>query len=184
MRELKHSSRGSIVLEASIVIPIFMLVLMFMYGLFVVTTVQNTMTHALIQSSKSLSLDPYLTEHVNSAEEADTFWTSLGSMILDFSRLSNDEHFSSSSNWYDGDGSSLQAKKRFVGYFSNGDETVADEKLRSLGIEDGLSGVDFDMSLTGEEMTITIKYNVQFWFDAFGMGQIPMKQSITTRLWK
>ena len=178
------STKGTVILETSIVLPLFMLVIFFIYGLFAITSAQNQMTHALIQSSKSLSLDPYLTEHVDSASEADTFWSSLGSMVLDFARLSNDEHFSSSDDWYKGTGDASLAKDRFVGYLTGGDEDAADEKLKDLGIVDGLDGVNFTMVISGEDMTITMKYEIQFWVDAFNLGKIPMEQTITSKLWK
>lgn len=184
MRNAKDSTKGMVILETSIVLPLFMLIILFIYGLFSVTSAQNQMTHALIQSSKSLSLDPYLTEHIDSASEADTFWSSLGSMVLDFARLSNDKHFSASDDWYKGTGDSTLAKDRFVGFLTGGDETVADEKLKNLGIVNGLNGVTFDMTISGEDMKITMKYEIQFWFDAFDLGKIPMEQSITTKLWK
>lgn len=178
------SDSGTVILETSIVLPLFMLVILFIYGLFSITSAQNQMTHALIQSSKSLSLDPYLTEHIDSASEADTFWSSLGSMVLDFARLSNDKHFSSSDDWYKGSGDASLAKDRFVGFLTGGDETAADKKLKDLGIVNGLSGITFDMKIAGEDMTITMKYEIQFWVDAFDLGKIPMEQSITTKLWK
>ena len=178
------TTKGTVILETSIVLPLFMLVILSIYGLFALTSTQNQMTHALIQASKSLSLDPYLIEHVDSLTEADTFWSNLGSMLLDFARLSNDEHFSSMNDWYKSTGDAALAKDRFVGYFSGGDEDVADEKLRNLGIVNGLDGVNFNMAISGEDMTITIKYEIQFWIDAFDLGKIPMEQSITSKLWK
>lgn len=184
MRKINDSTKGTVILETSIVLPLFIIIILFIYGLFSVTSAQNQMTHALIQSSKSLSLDPYLTEHVDSLAEADTFWSSLGSMILDFARLSNDRHFSSPNNWYEGTGDASLAKERFVGFLTGGDDDAADEKLKDLGIVDGLNGITFDMKISGEDMIITMKYEIQFWFDAFELGKIPMEQSITTKLWK
>ncbi len=184
MKNSNDSTKGTIILETSIVLPLFILVILFIYGLFSVTSAQNQMTHALMQSSKSLSLDPYLTEHVDSAAEADTFWSSLGSMVLDFARLSNDKHFSSSDDWYKGTGDASLAKDRFVGFLSGGDESAADQKLKDLGVVNGLNGVSFDMAISGEDMTITMKYEIQIWFDAFNLGKIPMEQTMTTKLWK
>ena len=184
MKRIKDPTRGTIILETSIVLPLFLFVVLFIYGLFSVTSAQNQMTHALIQSSKSLSLDPYLTEHVDSVYEADTFWSSFGSMVLDLARVSNDEHFSSSNDWYNGSGDAALARDRFVGFLTGGDKTAAEKKLKNLGIVNGLQGVTFDMSISGEDMKITMKYEIQFWFDAFGLGKIPMEQSITVKLWK
>lgn len=185
MIERKDSTRGSIILETSIVLPMFMLVIMFIYGFFSLTTAQNQMTHALIQSSKSLSLDPYITEHVDSAAESKTFWSSLGSMVLDFARLPMyDKYYTSATDWYKGTGDNKLAKNRFIGYFAGGDETVADQRLKNLHVVDGLDGVDFTMAISGNDMTITMKYEIQFWIDVVNLGKIPVKQSITTKLWK
>ena len=186
MRKSNDSNRGSIVLETSIVLPIFILIMLFLYGIFSIVSAQNQMTHALIQSSKSLSLDPYVTEHVDSLREAKTFWSGLGSMILDFSRISNDRHFSSMDDWYNSTeiNDSSMAKDRFVGFLTGGDDSAAAEKLKNLRIVNGLDGVTFLVVVMGDNMTITMKYEIQFWFDAFDLGKIPMEQSITTRLWK
>lgn len=183
MKRKNKNTEGTVIIETSIVLPLFILMTLFLYGLFSITSAQNQITHALIQSSKSISLDPYLMEHVNSLSEADTFWGSLGDIILDFARLSNDQHFSSNGSWYTGTGDATIAKDRFVGYFTGGDEVLADQKLEELGVVNGLDGMNFQMTINGEDITVTIKYELQFIFDAFDMGKIPMEQTITTRMW-
>lgn len=176
---------GSITLETSIVLPIFMFIFLFICGLFSVVNAQNQMTHALIQSTKSLSLDSYLSENVESAAEKGTaFWGGLSDMVLDLVRLNNDEYFSNQTDWYQSEnGNPNIAKKRFVGYLAGGDETVASDKLKSLGIVGGLDGIKFTTKIKDEILTVTIQYEIQFWFDFAGMGKIPMKQTIKSRLW-
>ena len=175
--------KGSVTLETSIVLPLFILFFMFIYGLFSVVSTQNHMTHALVQASKSLSLDPYITENVASAaEEGTKFWGGLGDMVLDFIRLDNDPYFASSSDWYS-TGNTTVVKNRFIGYLG-GDKAGAEEKLKGMKIVDGLNGVTFTTVVDGNDITITMKYQIQYWFDFFGMGKIPMEQSIKTRLWK
>ena len=107
--------KGSITLETSIVLPIFIFIFLFIYGLFSVVSAQNQMTHALVQSSKSLSLDSYLTENVDSAAEAGTnFWGGLSDLVLDIVRLNNNEYFSSSTDWYKADNQNIEViRKRF-----------------------------------------------------------------------
>jgi len=180
-----ESQKGSVTLETSIVVPIFILIFLFIYGLFSVVSAQNQVSHALIQSSKSLSLDSYLTENVESAaEDATKFWGGLSDMVLDITRLDNDKYFSSQTDWYKSPSSnSTIAKDRFVGYLAGGDVDAANQKLKDLGIIDGLNGVKFEMKVEGKDLTIKVKYEIQYWFDFFGMGKIPMEQSITTRLW-
>ncbi len=180
-----ENQRGSVTLETSIVLPIFIFLFLFIYGLFSVIAAQNQMTHALVQSTKSLSLDSYLTENVESAGEAGTkFWGGLSDMVLDIVRLNNNEYFSSQTDWYKSeDGNPDIAEKRFVGYLTGGDESAADEKLKDMGIVNGLDGVTFTTKVEGELLTVTIKYEIQYWFDFFGMGKIPMEQTIKSRLW-
>lgn len=182
---MKKNQSGSVTLETSIVLPIFIFVFLFIYGLFSVIGAQNQMTHTLVQTTKSMSLDSYLMENVESAGEAGTkFWGGLSDMVLDIVRLNNNEYFSSQTDWYKSeDGNPYIAEKRFIGYLTGGDEDAADQKLKDMGIVDGLDGVTFTTKVEGEILTVTIKYEIQYWFDFFGMGKIPMEQTIKSRLW-
>lgn len=177
--------RGSVTLETSIILPIFLFLFLFLYGLFAIIRVQNQMTHALVQSTKSLSLDSYLTENVESAAENGTkFWGGLSDMVLDLVRVDNNPYFSSRTDWYKlENGNADIVKKRFIGYLTGGDEDAAKEKMKALGIVGGLDGVTFQTKVDGEILNVTIKYQIQYWFDFFGMGKIPMEQTIKSRLW-
>ncbi len=183
--EAYEQQRGSVTLETSVVIPIFILIFLFINGIFSVVSAQNQMTHALIQSTKSMSLDSYLTENLESAAESATkFWGGLSDMILDFVRLDNNEYYTDQSDWYASNtGNPNVAQKRFVGYLAGGDKNKADETLRNMGIVGGLDGIIFETTVEGEILTVTIKYKIQYWFDFFGMGKIPMEQTIKSRLW-
>ena len=176
---------GSMTLETAIVLPIFIFIFLFIFSLFWVISAQNQITHAFVQSSKSLSQDSYLTENITSIGESDTsFWSGLDDMLYDIIRLFNDEHFSSNSDWYETYVNAQEiAKDRFVGYLTGGDEDAADEKLKHLGVEDGLDGITFTLEIEDEMITVTISYELEYVFDFFGVGKIPMEQSITTRLW-
>lgn len=180
------NERASIMIETSIVLPMFMIMMLCIYGLFGLTSAQNQITTSLIQASKSMSLDPYLTEHVNSVAEAKTFWGGLGDQILDFARLSNSTYFSSAGNWYAAEGSGgveTIAKRRFIGFLSDGNVAEANKTLKDIGVVDGLNGMTFQASVSGKLLTITVTYKLQFLFDRFNLGKIPIEQSITSRLW-
>ncbi len=181
----QERQRGSVTLETSIVLPIFMFVFFFICGLFSVVGAQNQMTHALVQLTKSMSLDSYLTENVESAAEAGTkFWGGLSDAVLDIVRLDNDRYFSSATDWYKSEGGNPAiAKERLIGYLAGGDKDAAEKKLKDMGIVDGLNGVTFETKVEGEILTITVRYQIQYWFDFFGMGKIPMEQTIKSRLW-
>ena len=64
MFRFKKNERGAVSLEACIVLPIFIFVLMFFYGLMVFFSGHQLLSHSLIQSAESLSLDPYATEQL------------------------------------------------------------------------------------------------------------------------
>lgn len=182
---INEKRQGSITLETSIVLPIFIFIILFVIGLLQVVVAQNIISHALVQSTKSLSMDSYLTENVESAAEAGTkFWGGLSDMVLDLYRLNCDEYFSSQTDWYKSStGNASVAKKRFIGYFANGSESNAKELAKQLGIINGLDGIVFEMSIAEEDVIVTISYQIQIWFDMWDLGKIPIKQSITSRLW-
>lgn len=182
----KDNQCGSVTLETCIVLPIFMFMFLFISGLFSVVAAQNQMTHALIQSTKSLSLDSYLIESVDSVfEENAVYWSGVSDMILDLIRRNNDIYFTTVFDWYKSDNiDNSVIIMRFIGYLSGGDVQAADQKLRDMGIVEGINGINFDIQVNGEEMIVTIEYEIQYWFDFFDMGTIPMEQSITTHLWK
>ncbi len=186
MKNFKNQ-RGSMTLETSIVLPLFLFLFLFIFGLFSIINAQNLISHSFVQSTKSLSLDSYLTENVESAgETSEAFWGSLSDLVTDIIRLDNDTSFTSSMDWYIDDNSMAEviAKARFVGYLTGGDTDAADEKLTALGVIDGLDGLDFEVTVEGEVLTVTIKYQLQYWFDFADLGEIDMEQTLTTRLWK
>ena len=182
----KDNRNGSVTLELSLVLPIFILFFLFVYGLFAIVSAQNTITHALIQSTKSLSLDSYLTENVSSVAESSevTFWSNLSDMVIDLVRVNNDPYFSSREDWYKTGKANTVARQRFIGYLTGGDEVAADEMCKALRVENGLSGITFDAKVENDELTVTIKYSLKYWFDFAGLGTIPMEQTIRTRMWK
>lgn len=183
MKWLKEED-GTIILETSFVLPLFILVIAFVYGIFVIVNAQNVMTHTLIQTTDSLALDAYLNTHVNSVTEAndawDTIgkWSSLSDMVVDAGRTFTNEYFASSASV-----TSEIAKKRFIGYLNGGDRNQAVEKLKALKVAGGLDGVKFSVVRAGSDITVSIEYELQFLIDIGGAGRIPMKQSFTAQLW-
>ena len=187
-----REENGSITLETALVLPIFFFLFMFIYGLFAVINTQNRMTHALVQSSKSLSLDSYRAEKVESANEKGTkFWSSFGDMVQDIYTLNDNEYFTPGSgylDWYEDNGSGAVTdnsviKNRFMAYLA-GDKDKAIQSVKNMKIVNGMDGIQFTSKVERDNLTITIKYEIQYWFDFFDMGKIPMEQTITTRMWK
>jgi hypothetical protein len=188
----KKNEKGVITLEASIVVPIFVFIVLFFYGFFMFFSGEMTMSHALIQSAESLSLDPYATERLgeNTVESGGDLVTAI------YSSLTTDEnsYFSSSEKWYSGENQNLlldTVKKRYIGYLSGGDdnnsqatEAKADKFLKDIGVQNGLSGLDFsETKIEGNVLTITIKYKQEFIFDFQGLAAFDRQQTISITLW-
>lgn len=181
----QEGKRGSVTLETCVVLTIFFFLFLCIYGTFPVFSAQNQITHALVQASKSLSLDSYQNEHTNSIEKEDVSIlgdVGLGDLISDAFRTGNDS-FSSSNDWYKNTSEINDiARRRFLGFLA-GSEDSADEKLKSLCIVGGADGVTVTAKVENEELTMTIKYDIQYWFNFFGIGKIPMEQTIHSHMW-
>ncbi len=197
----KNKEAGSMTLETTIVLPIFILVFLAIFGIFSVVSAENQISHAFIQSTKSISMDPFLIERTDLAlEDKSRLWGSLEDLLIEGTRLLNyKDKFMALDDWYstekmtdddkleDGSYSLANAtsvpRNRFIGFFANGDETLADEKLRQLGVVNGLEGIQFSMSSNGGNLTVTIAYELEFVFNFFDAARIPMSQKLNVKLW-
>ncbi len=188
MRIGKNGTKGALLIETSIVLPLFILVTVFVYGIFNIANAQNQLSHVLIQTTESLSMDKYLNDKVHSVtgiSESDSLWGGLDDAILEIVRSGNDPYYSSKIEWYQSPDSTGEetARKRLIGYLCKGDEEAADAKLKALGVVDGLDGVDITVTVESADVTVTLDYTLQFWVDVWDVGKIPMEQSVTSRFW-
>lgn len=188
MRAKADHTQGALLIETAIVLPIFILIVVFVYGLFNIVNARNQISHALIQSTESLSMDKYLNDKVHSVtgiSDSESLWSGLDDAILELIRIGNDPYFSSKIEWYNAAATSGQetARKRLIGYLSGGDEDAADAKLKALGVIDGLDGIELTVTVESTDVTVTLKYTLQFWADFWGLGKIPVEQSMTARFW-
>ncbi|MDD4095864.1 MAG: hypothetical protein PHP22_06450 [Oscillospiraceae bacterium] len=171
-------------IEACIVLPIFIILLMFIYGFFILFAGQNIIAHALIQSAQSLSLDSYSHEKLD-AGATDSGPALIGGIFNTF--FVTDEYYTSNSKWYSEDIASMNdvIKKRFIGYLVvNPTDGKADVLLDYLGVEDGLDGFDFSLSeIDGDYLTVTVTYKQKFIFDFGDRVTMDMQQSIKVKMW-
>ena len=179
------SEKGSMTLETALLLPIFFFMFLFVFCFFGFISARNQIHHALIQSAKSLSMDSYFTENVESAAESGTkFWGDFADMIYDLVRLDIDPSYASSSDWYKSTSNEPVIRKRFVGFIAGSEgEDAAQKRLKSIGVEDGLDGIVFEYSVTDGDLEITAKYNLKVWFNFFGVGSFPMEDTVTVKMW-
>lgn len=191
MYSLKKQDQGVVSLEACIVLPIFIFVLMFFYGFMVFFSGHQLLSHSLIQSAQSLSLDPFATERLNTSWDEMKNGKDLVEALYAQQLTSQDKYFSSNEKWYtDNNDLMLETvRNRFLGYLvgsgsSSDVERKADEKLKTMGIQNGLSGLDFsETKVENGVLTITIKYRQEFIFNFQGLAAFDRQQTISITLW-
>lgn len=65
----RKSEDGTISLEACIVVPIFIFLILFIYGFIVMFMGQQMISHSMLQSAESLSIDSYGTEKIRDEDD-------------------------------------------------------------------------------------------------------------------
>lgn len=182
-KNIIYKEQGSVTLEASITLPIFIFLLLFMYGFIMMFTGQQLIAHALLQSSQSLSLDSYATETIGAEdyEKAKGLVRGLYNSVL----TTHSENFSSSKAWYKDDSAEEVIKKRFIGFFADGDEEWADNMLKTVGVKEGMDGINFKECKVGDDndLHIKIKYTQRFLFDLNGAASFDREIEVVAHMW-
>lgn len=187
----KNREKGSLTLETALVLPLFFFMFMFVIGYFGVISARNTISHALIQATTSLSLDSYANEsfeHLSITEEDGlTFWNSIADMVVDIFRFNADPYYASKDKWYKSNSKTDVVKKRFIAYLVGSDSDAvnkANKKLKSLGVENGLDGMSFKYTVVDGDLKVTINYKINSYFNFFGLGSTSVEQSTMAKMWK
>jgi len=190
MRRIKKrkGEKGTITVETAIMLPIFFFMFLALFGVFFLLIARHQMRHAFTQTAKSLSMDSYIMESVSTVGvDGNLFYNSFGELATAFIRwIISDDYYTARTKWYETSNSSTGQeiiKKRFVGFLAGGDEAQADSMLKELRVKNGLSGVEFEYYVSGGEMTITMKYTLDYWFKFFGLEEIPMSQTLKMKMW-
>ncbi len=148
---------GVITLEAAIMMPLFILLMLFLYAFFIFFMGQQIMSHTAIQTAKSLSFDPYAVSRVGNRD--------LGVMIEDITGLFNGD-YSSTQAWHTPDESDRLpgiAEERFLAFLPN--QSNQDAILKWIGVENGVAGLDFsETSVENGVLTLKISYVQNFAF--------------------
>ena len=175
-------------LEACIVLPLFLLFVLTMYGLITIFLAQNVIGHALLESAQSLALDAYATDQFTGNPSVGQWIQGVGQEL--FGTAADDPSFSNQERWSDREGGATQAdwekaaRARFVGYLAGGDEDKAQALLKALRVTDGLDGLDFSGStLRGSDLIIRVDYEITFFFNPFDLAKFSTGQQACARMW-
>lgn len=186
LKRVIKGERGVVTLETGIVLPIFIMLLLFFYGIIIMFLGDQVITHALSQAAQSLSLDSYASSMVDYSkiESAEDLAQALYSNLFD-----SDEYFSSNAKWHEEGGDVLleTVENRFVGYLSGGrtaPKTYADDLLEFVGVVNGLEGFDFsETTVSDKVLTIKVTYQQEFLFDFHGLASFDKEYVITVKMW-
>ena len=194
-----RSTRGVISLEASIALTIFIYLMLFMYSFFVVFEARNQMAHTLLTTADSLSLDSFANESVKENSVQELIYKIYGNIS------DSNGTYTNTSKWYDSPSASLEkeegeggeaveddgidfhqiVKARFLSYFSGGSEAEANKILKELNIVGGLDALDFSGSYVSDgDIYLSVKYELEYEFQVFGLGSLEMGHECCSRLWK
>lgn len=186
----KESETGVITLEACISVLSFLVLMLLLSGLFIMFMAQNMTAHVVLQTSESLSIDAYAAEKIGTGgkESVSEILVSVGDFIAGlFGKEDNNPEFTTREKWYDGSEKEIATtiKTRFVAYLSGGDESAADEQLERMNIVNGLDGLDFSNSYVRDNtLYIVLDYELEYDFNIWGLGKVPVKQTTCSKLWK
>lgn len=192
----KREQDGSIALEACLSLVLFLIVMLALYSMLKMFTIQSMIGHAIQESCQSMALENYN----QSALVTDTLQqipNAIWQLVLG-NGFSSDFHTSadfSIRKFFDvlekTDEEALlsttqtNAKKRFAAYLAGG-ETEADSLLKNYGVVDGLNGVSFKgTEKSSKDLTIQVSYKVRllFYLEVFDFGEFDSTQKVCCRLW-
>lgn len=200
----EKDENGTISLEAAIMMPIFIIVIMLIYGIMLMFSGQQLINHALIQSSESLSIDSYAGEikYDSNSGNRDLAYDVYKSFVISNGNLldslgstlnGNDiSNFSTNKKWYNPETASEKkdmipiVQRRFIGYLTNEKDInqgkeQAKNILEKYGIKDG---IDFSVEIKDKTLIIKAKFKQDFIFDFHGLASFDREIVTNVRMWQ
>ncbi len=173
---MKKGKKGVLTVEASIVLPLAMLFILFLLGFARVYRAQSLVSHAALQSADAVAMESYLRETAlrSDAEKI----VQLASKISATDQLNADSLESLRS----ADLPSI-ARQKFIAAVADTEEN-ADKKLKSLGIKDGLNGIDFsgcNLDIVNDDVIVTLDYSIEMQFKILGYNEIDASKTVKSK---
>jgi len=169
---MKKREQGVLTVEASIVLVLMLLFILFIFSFGRVYRAQNLVSHASLQAADAVALESYMRETALQADAAEVVY--LANHMTGGNAISAE---------------SLQSlrsanvpkivRQKFITAIAN-NEAAADEKLRAMGIKDGLSGIDFShcqMDLVNDDVIVAITYTIKMQFPVFGFDEVTVTKA-------
>lgn len=176
----KKNNSGVITLEAAIMVPMFIILMLLVNGIFIMFMGQQILSHTLIQSAKSMAYDPYSSQRVEANSE-----DKLADMFVDIFSFSDEGHVSTD-KWYKENLDSIDnvIEERYTAYLKES-RSNAQLLLEEIGVKNGISGLDFSgSSLENGILTVKLRYTQEFVFNAAGLAEFEREITVKVRLFE
>ncbi len=177
IRKIKEKKEQPLVtVEASIVLVFCTLFILFLLSFSRIYSAQSTVSHAVIQAADSLALESYLRETALTGSEADII--ELAERLTGSTTISADSFLSLRSAYVP-----TIAKEKFI-YALSDNRDNADQKLKNLGVKDGIDGIDFSASkvdLGNDDVIVYINYTLKLQFPVLGMKEINVTKAARSK---
>ncbi len=193
MRKKIKNEKGLLSLEACIAVTIFIFMMLFLYSFFLVFEVRNEMAHVTLATANSMSLDAYENSTLGKSD-------TIGQIFYNvYGQVTNSQNnFTDSRTWYDNstetdnDGNETISqefadviKTRFIAYLTSGDSNKTDEILKRYHVVNGSDGLDFsDSYVSGGKLYLSVKYEIEYEFNVFNLGNNKFEHKVCSKLWK
>lgn len=169
---MRKREQGILTVEASIVLTLMTLFVLFLFSFIRVYRAENMVSHATLQAADAMALESYLRENALDDKADDVVY--LANRLTGASTLSA-ENFESlrSANI------PTIAREKFIAAVSNS-EGNANTILTNYGVKDGLSGIDFSTStvdLDRDDIIVNVSYTLKMQFPIFGATEIDVTKS-------
>lgn len=172
---MKKREDGILSVEASIVLTLTVLFMLFLFGFARVYAAHSAVSHAVMQASDATSIESFLREavyHGNAEAVAE-----LANRFGQTNEISEESFMSLRSANVE-----YIARDKFIHALGQ-TEAEADSKLRSLGVKDGISGVNFagtKFDITNNNITVFVTYKVKLEFPCLGFEEIELTKRART----
>lgn len=180
-----RSEEGLLSIEACVSVTIFIFLMLFLYGFFVVFETRNAIGHAVLSTTNSLAIDKV--ENTGLGKSGTYIQLFYKGIYGDLNETSNG--FLDISEWYDKSVTAAELqeeiKSRFCAYLAGGDTTTIDKVLKKYHVVDGVEGLDFSKSkVSGDKIYVVVHYKIEYEYKVFNWDSLELEQSACSRIWK
>lgn len=173
---MKKKEQGVLTVEASIVLTLITLFILFLFSFARMYSAQSMVSHAVLQASDAVAIESYIRETALNGSETDV--VELANRLTGSTSISLESFTSLRS----ADLPKI-VRQKFVAAIDNS-EIGADNTLKKLGIKDGLSGVDFSSSridLNNNDVIVYANYTIEMQFPVFGMKEVTVSKAAKSK---